>query len=91
MVPIGRVSHEENSCDVRVVPAPAMIVVAVVGSGNYSPSNSSVERNVVGVFIADGSQVPPLSVAGGSPRPPVPPVVLADGSPRPPVPPTQYA
>jgi hypothetical protein len=40
----------------------AIIVVTVAGSGNYSSSNPSVERNVVGVFIADGS-----------PRPPVPP------------------
>jgi hypothetical protein len=44
----------------------AIIVVTVAGSGNYSSSNSSVERNVVGVFIADGS-----------PRPPVPPTQSA--------------
>lgn len=72
----------------------AINVVTVASSGDYSPSNSSVERNVVGVFIADGSPrppVPPPSVADGSPRPPVPPVVLADGSPRPPVPSTQSA
>ena len=30
----------------------AIIVVTVAGSGDYSPSNSSVERNVVSVFIA---------------------------------------
>jgi hypothetical protein len=53
----------------------AMVVVSVAGSGNYSSSNSSVERNVVGPIIADGS-----------PRPPVPPLMVADGSPRPPVP-----
>jgi hypothetical protein len=53
----------------------AIIVIPVVGSGNYSPSNSCVERNV-GAFVADGS-----------PRPPYPPVIVADGSPRPPYPP----
>jgi hypothetical protein len=71
----------------------AIIVVPVVGSANYSPSNSSVEGNV-GVFIADGSPrppVPPVVVADGSPRPPVPPIVVADGSPRPPVPPSLTA
>ena len=65
------------------------MVISVAGSGNYSSSNSSVERNV-GALIADGSPrppVPPLIVADGSPRPPVPPLLLADGSPRPPVPP----
>jgi len=30
----------------------AIIVATVASSGNYSPSNSSVERNVVSVFIA---------------------------------------
>ncbi len=53
----------------------AAIVLPVVGSGNYRPSNSSVEQNV-GAFIADGS-----------PRPPYPPIIVADGSPRPPYPP----
>jgi len=67
----------------------AIIVVPVVGYANYSPSNSSVERNV-GAFVADGSPrppFPPILVADGSPRPPFPPVVIADGSPRPPFPP----
>jgi len=58
----------------------AIVVASIASSGNYSSSNSSVERNVVGVFIADGS-----------PRPPVPPLLVADGSPRPPVPPGQSA
>ncbi len=53
----------------------AAIVLPVVGSGNYRPSNSCVERNV-GALTADGS-----------PRPPYPPVLVADGSPRPPYPP----
>ena len=57
----------------------AILVVPVTTSGNYSPSNSSVERNV-GAFVADGS-----------PRPPTPPVVIADGSPRPPVKPLLFA
>jgi hypothetical protein len=52
----------------------AILVVPVTTSGNYSPSNSSVERNV-GAFVADGS-----------PRPPTPPIIVADGSPRPPTP-----
>ena len=72
----------------------AMTLVSVARSANYSPSNSSVERNVAGVFIADGSPrppVPPGVVADGSPRPPVPPLVVADGSPRPPVPPIVVA
>ena len=57
----------------------AIILIPVVGSGNYSPSNCSVEQNV-GAFIADGS-----------PRPPYPPVIVADGSPRPPYPPVLVA
>lgn len=57
----------------------AIVVVPVAGSGNYSPSNSSVERNV-GAFVADGS-----------PRPPFPPIIVADGSPRPPFPPVMPA
>jgi hypothetical protein len=71
----------------------AIIAVPVVGSANYSPSNSSVERNV-GVLSADGSPrppYPPVIVADGSPRPPYPPVILADGSPRPPYPPVIVA
>lgn len=67
----------------------AAIVLPVVGSGNYRPSNSCVERNV-GALIADGSPrppYPPVIVADGSPRPPYPPVIVADGSPRPPYPP----
>jgi len=43
----------------------AIIVLPVVGYGNYSPSNPSVERNV-GAIIADGS-----------PRPPMPPNLFA--------------
>ncbi len=67
----------------------AIILIPVVGSGNYSPSNCCVERNV-GAFVADGSPrppYPPVIVADGSPRPPYPPVIVADGSPRPPYPP----
>jgi len=58
MVPGRRVTYEENSCDVRTVPAGCSNRVSCVGSGNYSPSNSSVEQNV-GAFIADGSPRPP--------------------------------
>lgn len=68
----------------------AILVLPVVGSANYSPSNSSVERNVDGAFIADGSPrppYPPVIVADGSPRPPYPPVVVADATTRPLVPP----
>jgi hypothetical protein len=67
---------------------PALIVVPVAGSGNYSPGNSAVERNLPGVILADGSPRPPVPplVVDGSPRPPVPPATF-DGSPRPPVPP----
>jgi hypothetical protein len=71
----------------------AAIVFPVVGSGNYSPSNCSVEQNV-GAFIADGSPrppYPPLIIADGSPRPPYPPIIVADGSPRPPCPPVIVA
>jgi len=72
----------------------AAIVISVVGSGNYSPSNSAVERNFAGALIADGSPRPPVPppplIADGSPRPPVPPATF-DGSPRPPVPPGQSA
>jgi hypothetical protein len=67
----------------------ALVVGSVAGSGNYSPSNSAVERNLAGAFIADGSPrppVPPMLVVDGCPRPPVPPATF-DGSPRPPVPP----
>jgi hypothetical protein len=72
----------------------AIVLVPVAGSGNYSPSNSSVERNVVAALIADGSPrppTPPVVVADGSPRPPTPPVVVADGSPRPSTPPCSFA
>jgi len=72
----------------------AVIVISVAGSGNYSPSNSAVERNFAGAFIADGSPRPPVPppplIADGSPRPPVPPATF-DGSPRPPVPPALSA
>jgi hypothetical protein len=71
----------------------AILVVPVTTSGNYSPSNSSVERNV-GAFVADGSPrppTPPIIVADGSPRPPTPPVTVADGSSRPPAPPVVIA
>jgi len=57
----------------------AAIVFPVVGSGNYRPSNCSVEQNV-GAFVADGSPRPPylpVIVADGSPRPPYPPVIVA--------------
>jgi hypothetical protein len=66
----------------------AIIAFPVAGLGNYSPSNSVVERNVVGTFIADGSPRPPIKpfwVADGSPRPPIKPLFVADGSPRPPI------
>ena len=53
----------------------AAIVISVVGSGNYSPSNFAVEQNLAGALLADGS-----------PRPPIPPAMF-DGSPRPPFPP----
>jgi hypothetical protein len=55
----------------------AMLMLPVASSGNYSPSNSAVERNLAGAFVADGS-----------PRPPLPPGVGFDGSPRPPLPPS---
>jgi hypothetical protein len=68
----------------------ALIVLPVVGSGNYSPGNSAVEANFTGTFIADGSPRPPLPPGlafDGSPRPPLPPSFVVDGSPRPPLPP----
>jgi hypothetical protein len=68
----------------------ALIVLPVAGSGNYSPSNSAVERNLAGTSIVDGGPRPPLPplVLDGSPRPPIPPRTAAlDGSPRPPLPP----
>src|SRR3981189_3123856 len=71
----------------------AAIVFPVVGSGNYSPSNCSVEQNV-GSFIADGSSrppYPPVIIADGSPRPPYPPIIVADAIPRPPYPPVIVA
>ena len=72
----------------------ATIAVLVTGSGNYSPSNLSVERNVLKTYIADGSPRPPLPpsslTADGSPRPPLPPATF-DGSPRPPLPPVVVA
>ena len=46
----------------------AIIVLTVAGSGDYSPSNSTVERNVVGVFIADGSPRPPVPTRGARRR-----------------------
>jgi len=52
----------------------AILILLVVGSGNYSASNLGVEENVVAAF-------------DGSPRPPLPPVLVADGAPRPPLPP----
>jgi hypothetical protein len=64
-------------------------VAAVAVSGNYSPSNSAVEGNFAGTFIADGSPrppYPPTLIVDGSPRPPYPPATF-DGSPRPPYPP----
>jgi hypothetical protein len=67
----------------------AAVFVPVAGSGNYSPSNFAVERNLKGFLIADGSPRPPFPpalVADGSPRPPFPPATI-DGSPRPPFPP----
>lgn len=66
----------------------AIIAFPVGDLGNYSPSNSVVERNVAGTFIADGSPRPPIkpfAVADGSPRPPIKPLFVADGSPRPPI------
>ena len=72
----------------------ALIVISVASAGNYSPSNSAVERNFAGALIADGSPRPPVPppplIADGSPKPPVPPVTF-DGSPRPPVPPALSA
>lgn len=68
----------------------ALSALPVSSSGNYSPSNSAVERNFEGAFIADGSPRPPLPplLLDGSPRPPIPPGTVAfDGSPRPPLPP----
>jgi hypothetical protein len=38
----------------------ASIVVPIATSGNYSPSNSTVEGNVPGTLTADGSPRPPL-------------------------------
>ena len=67
----------------------AAIVIPVAASGNYSPSNSAVEGNFAGTFIADGSPrppYPPTLIVDGSPRPPYPPATF-DGSPRPPYPP----
>jgi hypothetical protein len=67
-----------------------VMVVFVAGSGNYSPSNFSVEQNLAGALLADGSPRPPIPppppVVDGSPRPPIPPAMF-DGSPRPPFPP----
>ena len=70
----------------------AILVVSVAGSGNYSPSNLTVELNLARVLLADGSPRPPIPpppplVVDGSPRPPIPP----DGSPRPPLPPNLSA
>jgi hypothetical protein len=68
----------------------ALLVLPVVGSGNYSPSNSAVEGNFADQRVADGSPrppIPPSPAFDGSPRPPIPPALLADGSPRPPIPP----
>jgi hypothetical protein len=57
----------------------ASILLPVAGSANYSTSNSGVEGNFAGTFIADGS-----------PRPPYPPTLIVDGSPRPPYPPATF-
>jgi len=69
----------------------ALIVLPVVRSGNYNPSNSAVEGIFAGTFVADGSPrppFPPFRAFDGSPRPPLPPRVIVDGSPRPPLPPS---
>ena len=73
----------------------AVIVVSVAGSGNYSPSNSAVEGNFLGVLIADGSPRPPFPPAQAfddSLRQQLsPPTTALNGSPRPPFPPTLVA
>ena len=72
-----------------------VLALSVATSGNYSPSNSTVEKNLAGTFLADGSPRPPLPPTfafDGSPRPPLPPQEAApDGSPRPPLPPMVVA
>jgi hypothetical protein len=88
MVALRRVTMKKMVLMFALLLFVAIIAFPVNGLSNYSPSNSVVERNVVGTFIADGSPRPPIKpfwVADGSPRPPIKPLFVADGSPRPPI------
>jgi hypothetical protein len=88
MVALRRVTMKKMVLMFALLLFVAIIAFPVNGLSNYSPSNSVVERNVVGPFIADGSPRPPIKpffVTDGSPRPPIKPLFVADGSPRPPI------